>query len=158
MAAIRHCPCTSGLPYRECCAPYHRGDEPPDCETLMRTRFSAFALHDDDYLWRTLHPDHADRSRPRDLYRRAIRGSVVRYMGLAILDHGPPDEAGIGQVLFLARVFERGKELSFVELSDFQHDGVGFRYLRGVTVPRSSIAGDPERLTIESFKALMKRS
>jgi SEC-C motif-containing protein len=159
MTANRNCPCTSGRLYRECCAPYHRGAEPPDADALVRSRFSAFALHDDDYLWRTLHPDHEDRSRPRELYRRAVRSSPVRYMGLSLLDRAPLGEASPAQVLFLATVFERGKDRSFIELSDFlySYDGEGLRYLSGVTLPKSAVRGDPERLTISSFQALAAR-
>lgn len=154
MAAAQKCPCTSGKLYRDCCAPYHRGAEPPSAEALVRSRFSAFALHDDAYLWRTLHPDHDDRSRPRDLYRRAVRSSAARYMGLSILGEAPADESDVVRLLFFAKIFERGREQSFVELSDFAHDGAGLRYLSGVTVPRSAIPVDPERLTIASFNAL----
>lgn len=156
-ARPRDCPCTSGLLYTACCAPYHRGAEPPDSEALMRSRFAAFALRDDDYLWRTLHPDHDDRARPRELYRRAVRSSPARYMGLSVLDRSPPDEAGVARVLFFANVFEKGRDISFVELSDFLHDGSGFRYLSGVTLPKSPRSGDPERLTIPSFYALLER-
>ena len=35
--------------------------EAPDAERLMRSRYSAFALREVAYLWKTLHPDHPDR-------------------------------------------------------------------------------------------------
>lgn len=38
------CPCGTGLPYGECCAPRHRGATAPTAETLMRSRYTAFAL------------------------------------------------------------------------------------------------------------------
>jgi SEC-C motif domain protein len=58
------CPCSSGLPYDECCAPLHRGDRTAaTAEQLMRSRFSAFAVGDPDYLTRTWHAS----TRPRDL-------------------------------------------------------------------------------------------
>ena len=50
------CPCSSGQRYSQCCAPYHRGAEPPDAERLMRSRYSAFAVGDSAYLSRTWHP------------------------------------------------------------------------------------------------------
>jgi len=40
------------------------------------------------------------------------------------------DGEGIARVLFLARIFEKGREGSFVELSEFAHDGVGWRSRR----------------------------
>ena len=60
----RRCPCTSGLPYDECCGPLHRGERAaPTAEQLMRSRFSAFALADAAYLLATWHPS----TRPESL-------------------------------------------------------------------------------------------
>ena len=51
------CPCLSGLPYAECCEPLHHGvSAAPTAEQLMRSRFSAFAVGDADYLLETWHP------------------------------------------------------------------------------------------------------
>ncbi len=122
----------------------------------MRSRYAAFATRDAAYLWRTLHPDHEDRARPEAEVVRELRASAgaLKYMGLAILDRDGPDEGGIARVLFLARVFEKGKDLSFVELSEFAHDGEGWRYLRGVGAPVRAIRGDPRGLTIAAFEEL----
>jgi SEC-C motif-containing protein len=117
----------------------------------VRSRYAAFARKDVDYLWRTLDAAHEDRKREPDTYARAVRGSPLRYMGLLLLDSAPPDGAGLAQVLFLARVFRQGRDLSFIELSDFRHDGVGWRYLGGITKPAVAIQGDPARLTIATF-------
>ena len=119
----------------------------------MRSRYAAFAKKDAAYLWRTLHPDHEDRGRAEADVLRQIRASAgtLRYMGLTILDRRAPDREGIAQVLFLARVFDKGQDRSFVELSDFAHDGDGWRYLGGEPVPAGRIAGDPSRLTIATF-------
>ena len=50
------CPCGSGETYANCCGPLHDGDPAPTAERLMRSRFSAFALGDVDYLLRSWHP------------------------------------------------------------------------------------------------------
>lgn len=58
------CPCGSGAGYVECCGPLHRGTQDARTpEELMRSRYSAFALGDADYLLRTWHP----RTRPEEL-------------------------------------------------------------------------------------------
>ncbi|HEY3438767.1 MAG TPA: YchJ family protein [Actinotalea sp.] len=49
------CPCGTGLTYAECCGPFHQGGRAPTAEHLMRSRFSAFALGDTDYLLHTWH-------------------------------------------------------------------------------------------------------
>ena len=151
------CPCGSGRPYKACCEPFHRGRrEPPDAEALMRSRFAAFAKKEAAYLVRTLHPDHEDRALDEALLVKQLRASAseFRYAGLAILDKAPPDDAGIARVLFLARVFRKSTELSFVELSDFAHDGAGWRYLRGANMQVAAIKGDPLELRIPTFEAL----
>ena len=55
------CPCGSTRAYEDCCGPFHRGAEPPTPETLMRSRFAAFAKRDFAYVWKTLHAEHAEK-------------------------------------------------------------------------------------------------
>jgi SEC-C motif-containing protein len=151
--ASRACPCCSSAPYDECCAPYHEGvREAPDATALMRSRFAAFGLKNAEYLWRTLHRDHDDRTRPQALVLKEIRDACVanRYLALRVLDARDADASGVAKVLFAAKVFFRGRDLSFVECSDFVHDGVGWRYLTGEGVSCPFDAVDPS-MTIASF-------
>lgn len=148
------CPCTSGLPYRDCCRPFHkRQREAATPEALMRSRYAAFARKEAGYLLHTLHAGHPDRKQPEAEMLKAIRASTAafRYLGLSILDQRPADARGIAQVLFYARIFEKGRDRSFVELSDFSHDGKGFRYIDGKLLLTAGMKGDPRALTIESF-------
>jgi SEC-C motif-containing protein len=41
-----------------------------------------------------------------------------------------------------------------VELSDFAHDGTGWRYLSGILVPLAELGRAPEGLTIDAFLAI----
>ena len=61
--ASGRCPCLSGLPYPECCGPFHDGTAAPTAERLMRSRYSAYALGLVQYLLDTWHP----RTRPTEL-------------------------------------------------------------------------------------------
>ena len=137
------CPCGGGT-YGECCAPYHRGAEPPAAEALMRSRYAAFVLADTDYLWRTLHPDHDDRARPRDAWEAEMREGLrpLRYRRLEILDTAPPDADGVARVLFQVTLSQRRRDRSFAELSLFAHDGEGWRYLVGTTESVTRKPGD----------------
>jgi SEC-C motif-containing protein len=85
-----HCPCLSGLPYAECCEPLHRGvSAAPTAEQLMRSRFSAFAVGDADYLLETWHPS----TRPATLEL----DPELRWYRLDIIDRsagGPLDSRG----------------------------------------------------------------
>lgn len=51
------CPCQSGQPYADCCAPLHQGrQQAPTAVALMRSRYSAFALGGlGQYLYDTWH-------------------------------------------------------------------------------------------------------
>lgn len=151
------CPCGSGAAYADCCRRFHRGEaEPPDAERLMRARFAAFACVEPAFLWRTLDAEHEDRGRPeresvRDLERTCRR---LHCRELVVLDREEPDAQGVARVLFVARLSDRQRDASFVELSDFRHDGAGWRYWRGELIPARAVEA-PERLTIESFRRLL---
>ncbi|RKR07587.1 SEC-C motif-containing protein [Kushneria sinocarnis] len=104
------CPCGSGLDYSDCCARYHQGlATPPDPETLMRSRYSAFALGGlGDYLLATWAPDAPGRP-PEDAAMLDRR--TVDWTGLEILDssvHGAQ-----GMVEFRAHYLEH----------DLEHEG-----------------------------------
>ena len=52
-----NCPCCSGKTYEECCAPFHRKEKhAPTAEALMRSRYSAYAIPNGEYLMETTHP------------------------------------------------------------------------------------------------------
>ncbi len=57
------CPCGLGDDYAWCCGRLHAGASAPTAESLMRSRYSAFAVRDARYLLRTWHPS----ARPRNL-------------------------------------------------------------------------------------------
>lgn len=87
----KRCPCGTGLTYGECCGKYHAGATAPTAETLMRSRFTAFAVGDEDYLLRTWAPEE----RPASL---GLADSGLRFYRLDVLDvvgGGPLDETGV---------------------------------------------------------------
>jgi SEC-C motif-containing protein len=141
------CPCGSGERYSNCCRRWHRGEEPPDAVTLMRSRYSAYALGEVEYLWKTLDPQHPDRQRPQPEvlagYRAFCRS--LRFARLRILDHSGD------RVLFHAELYAKGKERSFAEVSRFRLIDGGWRYLDGALKELS--AADPAlpSLRIDSF-------
>ncbi|MFC1523216.1 YchJ family protein [Thermodesulfobacteriota bacterium] len=53
------CHCNSEKEFDHCCGPYLAGQTvAPTAEALMRSRYSAYVLEDQDYLQRTCHPDN----------------------------------------------------------------------------------------------------
>jgi SEC-C motif domain protein len=72
------CPCGLGDDYESCCGRFHAGAHAPTAESLMRSRYSAFAVGDADYLLRTWHPS----ARPRTL----TLDPALRWTRLAVLE------------------------------------------------------------------------
>ena len=152
----RDCPCHSGLRYRACCAPLHVGElEAPSPERLMRSRYAAFALGLGEYLVATLASSHPDRVLTRDWLVRELSSARERqrFLGLSILHtaSAPPT----GEVLFYARVFERGADRSFAELSQFVQERAAWKYASGVILPRTSLPTPPECMTRETFARIV---
>jgi SEC-C motif-containing protein len=95
------CPCgrqdARGKPLAlmQCCGLYLHGGKPaPDAPTLMRSRYSAFALADEDYLLATWHAS----TRPAEV--RFEPGT--KWLGLQVRDHRLVD-ANHAEVEFVAR-------------------------------------------------------
>jgi SEC-C motif-containing protein len=124
----------------------------------MRSRYAAFALGEAEYLVRTLAEGHPDQALDRADLLRSLRGARhrLRYPSLAILDERRSGRTA--EVLFAAGVFEGGRDLSFVELSDFERDGEAWRYLSGILVPLAELGRAPEGLGIDAFLRLASRS
>jgi SEC-C motif-containing protein len=101
----------------------------------MRSRYAAFARGLGAYLVRTLSADHPDRAHDEAVLALALSRvkDTQRFLGLTILaSHVEGDR---GEVLFHARIFERGVDRSFTERSRFHKEGVGqevrWRYAGG---------------------------
>ena len=107
------CPCGSGAVFGDCCLPLHTGEgQAQTAEQLMRSRYSAFAVGDADYLWRTWHP----RTRPESV---DIDPGVV-WTGLDVVrcvDGGPDDTEG--EVEFRASYREDQRTGTLCERSRF---------------------------------------
>ncbi len=103
------CPCGSQLTYNSCCKVYiEDGTLAPDPVTLMRSRYTAFALNKTSYLKKTWHPDTLP-----DLSEE----EPLDWIHLEIIDSDSTDDEG--EVEFIAKfISERGIE-TVHELSDF---------------------------------------
>jgi SEC-C motif-containing protein len=155
---IGRCPCGSDRALAACCGRFHAGAEPPDAATLMRSRFSAFAVGDVAYLWRTLHPDHPDRAESFESWapRTAADIAKLRFRKLVVLaTSGPVD--GIAHVLFFADIREGTHKRSFAEHSRFAHDGTGWRYLDGMTQAERDLPKPITALTFDAFHLAARR-
>lgn len=108
------CPCESGADYQTCCGPLHRAERQADtAQELMRSRYSAYARGDAEYLFRTWHP----RTRPADV----TVDPGVAWTGLEVVD---VDAGGVnddrGEVEFVARYESSGSSAAMRERSRFE--------------------------------------
>jgi SEC-C motif-containing protein len=106
-----------------CCGPFHRGEsQARSAEELMRSRYSAFAHGDADYLFRTWHP----RTRPDDV----TIDPRITWTGLEVIDSvagGPDDDRG--EVEFKAFFESAGRADSLHERSRFERRAGRWFYL-----------------------------
>ena len=96
----------------------------------MRSRYSAFALGEVAYLWKTLAPEHIDRKRTESRVLAELRESTrtQHFMGLHI--EAVSEEGDSATVTFFARVFRSGKDRSFRETSLFRRVDGEWRYVK----------------------------
>lgn len=126
---MTRCPCTSGLPYDECCGALHRGERTAGtAEQLMRSRFSAFAVGDAGYLARTWHastrPARLDLDDDTRWYRLDVRATT----GGGVFDTA-------GTVEFEAFWRSSQGRGSLQEVSRFVRGTEGWQYVDGDVQP-----------------------
>jgi SEC-C motif-containing protein len=123
MSAEQLCPCGSGRVYGDCCGPFHRGAAlPATPEQLMRSRYSAYVLFDEEYLRQSWHPS----TRPSALGL----SSGVEWLGLKIVD-APMPQGSEGWVEFSARFSQDGRVGLMQERSRFLHEAGRWFYVDG---------------------------
>jgi SEC-C motif-containing protein len=98
------CPCGSGIKYKKCCRPYHLGKRAPDPLTLMKSRYSAYAAGEADYILHTTHPEHPDSGTDPNLRKREILEFCrhTEFLGLEIRSYH--SDRGEGWVRFVAHL------------------------------------------------------
>ncbi|WP_313303204.1 YchJ family protein [Diaphorobacter sp.] len=131
------CPCgrvnAKGKPlaWADCCGRFvdHWDDTPaPDAESLMRSRYSAFVLHDAQYLLDTWHA----RTRPAHL----DFDDGVKWLGLTV-KHARTTGADAAEVEFVARSRVQGRGVRQQERSRFTREEGRWVYVDG------DVDGDP---------------
>lgn len=118
MTETNICPCNSGAPYAACCGPLLAGARTAATAlSLMRSRYTAYAERNVDYLRRTWHPS----TRPADI----DPSTIPVWVGLHIVraEKGMAhDSAGV--VEFKAAFLTRQETRHLHEVSRFvQEDG-----------------------------------
>lgn len=118
------CPCDSEQPYGECCGPWHiglsQGVHASTPQALMRSRYSAYALGQIDYLLATWHVSTA----PGELEL-----GPVKWLGLEVRDFETSGDSGV--VEFVARYRVDGRAERMHETSRFVRQDERWYYIDG---------------------------
>ena len=127
------CPCGTRRPRAECCGPYVDGRaHAPTAETLMRSRYTAFAEANVTYIRDTLHDTARkdfDEAGTRDWATKSTWSSLeVR----EVVGGGPDDAEGV--VEFIARYRYKGEPVAHHERASFVKEG-GRWYFSDSEVP-----------------------
>jgi SEC-C motif-containing protein len=122
---VQDCYCDSGNPYSLCCQPYiEQISDAPTAEALMRSRYTAFVLKNEDYLRYSWHPDTC----PKQIHLN----ENTQWLGLKIkhtLAGAGNDDTG--EVEFVARNKVNGKASRLHECSRFIRYKDRWVYLNG---------------------------
>ncbi len=116
---INKCPCCSGLDFSECCAKYILDKEIPQTpEQLMRSRYTAYALADIDYVFETMR-DFALKDADRAESLKWAKTS--RWLGLDILKSSEVKETDTdASVEFVAKFIQDHKQHNLKEHAKFK--------------------------------------
>jgi SEC-C motif-containing protein len=116
--AIRLCACGTEKAYSECCEPFIKGTKlAPTAEKLMRSRYTAFAVGEMDYIYKTHHE-----STRKELDMDGVKSWALNseWLGLEIRGSEKGQEVDTeGSVEFKCKFIFNGKEQSHHELSTF---------------------------------------
>jgi SEC-C motif domain protein len=132
MPANKMCPCGSGQPYNHCCGMFHAGALPPTAQTLMRSRYSAYALHLADYIIETTHPDNKDFSSDLAEWKKKILAfsTQTQFVQLEVLKAEEHPE--ISFVTFKAHLIQDGRPVILHEKSRFKKINGRWLYESGI--------------------------
>jgi len=125
------CPCGSNLDYETCCGVYHTSQQTaPTAQALMRSRYSAFAKHEIDYLKQTTWPPYQKHFNEAGYLTRA-KDSI--WLGLEIVDSEDGKESdNKGTVTFIAKSMLIGELVEQREKSLFKKKNGVWYYVKAI--------------------------
>jgi len=114
------CPCGSFKKYKKCCKPFHdKITFPKAALELMKSRFSAFAVLNTDYIIFTTHENNSDYTSNLKSWNQEIMNfsKNTKFEKLEILDFIDGEVESF--VTFRATLFQDNTDISFIEKSRF---------------------------------------
>ncbi|MCG3676559.1 YchJ family protein [Aliarcobacter butzleri] len=120
------CPCGSLKKYKKCCKIFHDNiKKPSNALELMKSRFSAYAFEQSEYIIKTTYKDNPDFSTNISVWKEEIEmfSKNKNFEKLEILNFEESDFEAF--VTFKATLFQNNNDISFIEKSKFKKlDGI----------------------------------
>ena len=126
------CPCGSPLKYKKCCKVFHDNiKKPSNSLELMKSRFSAYAFKQSNYIIKTTHKENQDYSENILEWKKEIEifSSNTDFDKLEILEFIKGEIESF--VTFRATLFQNKNDVSFIEKSRFKKEDNIWLYVDG---------------------------
>ena len=126
------CPCGSLKKYKKCCKPFHdKITSPKNALELMKSRFSAFAVCNSEYIISTTHENNPDFTQDLKSWNNDILNfsQNTRFEKLEILEFIDGEVESF--VTFKATLFQDKTDISFIEKSRFLKTEGIWKYVDG---------------------------
>lgn len=126
---MRLCPCGSGSEYNLCCQPYlETRQKPLRAAQLMRSRYTAFVLHNAQWLVASWHPS---RRYPALAAELEAGFAKTEWLGLTIFEEADGSDENEAFVSFVARFQENSRPAAIIERSRFLKENDQWYYIDG---------------------------
>jgi SEC-C motif-containing protein len=124
------CFCGSLKAYDQCCGPYHSGQSAPTPEALMRSRYSAYALANIDYIEKTMKGPALENFKVSDAkaWAQSVKWSSLKVIKTSKHESDP----NIGYVNFCAKYKAQGRMHKLEEHSEFHREQGCWFYTRAI--------------------------
>ncbi|GGD46071.1 UPF0225 protein [Malaciobacter pacificus] len=125
------CPCGSQKKYKKCCKVFHDGTLPTNALELMKSRYSAFAVHKAEYIIATTHSQNQDFTSDVSSWKKGILDFCenTSFNGLEIIDF--IDGELESYVTFKAILEQANQDATFTEKSRFLKENGKWLYVDG---------------------------
>lgn len=134
------CPCGSGIALDACCGRYvNAGADAPTPEALMRSRYTAFVLHQVDYLVKTMRGEPLKTFNPADTLTWL---QEVTWVGLTVINTKQKTPT-LGYVSFDAQYQCRGALSHICEKSEFHRIDHQWFYVGGKALNPTGLSRGP---------------
>ena len=142
---MSQCPCQSGKEYDACCGPIIGGSQTaPTAEALMRSRYSAFAKGEADYLRKSLHPDHRADHDPAATQQWIDNSEWLNLEIVNTSGGGKDDEEGT--VEFIATYRQKGNTNALREVGQFTRRNGIWYYTDGKIVTPGTVRNEGPKI------------